>query len=134
MFPTFYNRSQPSVGSAIHSVIRIVTSQIDGAETTPSLSENERRLFPETSTQVVSEILKLWGYAIISDEIELNDCDHTLAKDRQLAIYLTIRSGQVGQVWGHTPEQRVAASTPRQYSLGFRLAIAQADARPVSLK
>ena len=36
-----------------------------------------------------------------------------------------------GQVWGHTPEQRVAASTLRRYSFGLRLAIAQADARPV---
>ena len=35
-----------------------------------------------------------------------------------------------GQVWGHTPEQRVAASPLRRYSLGLRLAIAQADARP----
>ena len=34
------------------------------------------------------------------------------------------------QVWGHTPEQRVAASTLRRYSFGLRLAIAQADARP----
>ena len=31
-----------------------------------------------------------------------------------------------GQVWGHTPEQRVAASTLRRYSFG----LAQADARP----
>ena len=35
-----------------------------------------------------------------------------------------------GQVWRHTPEQRVAASTLRRYPLGLRLAIAQADARP----
>ena len=35
-----------------------------------------------------------------------------------------------GQVWGHTPEQRVAASTWRRFSLGLRLVIAQADARP----
>ena len=40
-----------------------------------------------------------------------------------------LRSGQ-GQVWGHTPEQRVAASTLRRSSFGLRLAIAQADARP----
>ena len=33
--------------------------------------------------------------------------------------------------WGHTPEQRVAASTLRRYSIGLRVAIAQADARPV---
>ena len=42
-----------------------------------------------------------------------------------------------GQVWGHTPEQRVVASIlPRKF-FGLRLAIAQADARPampVSLK
>ena len=41
--------------------------------------------------------------------------------------YEQVRSGQV---WWHTPEQRVAASTLRRYSLGLRLAIAQADARP----
>ena len=41
--------------------------------------------------------------------------------------YCSVRSGQV---WGHTPEQRVAASTLRRSSLGLRLAIAQADARP----
>ena len=35
------------------------------------------------------------------------------------------------QVWGHTPEQRVAASTSRRYSFVLYLAIAQADARPV---
>ena len=35
-----------------------------------------------------------------------------------------------GQVWGHTPEQRVAASNLRRYFFGLRLAIAQADARP----
>ena len=44
-----------------------------------------------------------------------------------IAIYshLTI-SQQVrsGQVWGHTPEQRVAASNLRRYSFGLRLAIA----------
>ena len=38
--------------------------------------------------------------------------------------------GWPGQVWGHTSEQRVAASTLRRYSFGLRLAIAQADARP----
>ena len=36
-----------------------------------------------------------------------------------------------GQVWRHTLEQRVAASTLRRYSFGLRLTIAQADARPV---
>ena len=36
----------------------------------------------------------------------------------------------LGQGMGHTPEQRVAASTLRRYSFGLRLAIAQADARP----
>ena len=40
---------------------------------------------------------------------------------------LLIRSGQL---WGHTPEQRVAASTLPWYSFGFRLATTQADARP----
>ena len=34
-----------------------------------------------------------------------------------------------GQIWKHTPEQRVAVSTLRRYSLGLRLHIAQADAR-----
>ena len=37
---------------------------------------------------------------------------------------------QIGQVWGHTPEQRVAASTLGRYSFGLRLTIAQVDARP----
>ena len=36
-----------------------------------------------------------------------------------------------GQVWGHTPEQRVAASTLWRYFFVLRLAIAQTDARPV---
>ena len=36
-----------------------------------------------------------------------------------------------GQIWGHTPEQSVVASTLRRYSLGLRLAIDQADARSV---
>ena len=35
-----------------------------------------------------------------------------------------------GQVWGHTPEQRVATSTLRRYFIGLRLTIAQADTRP----
>ena len=51
-----------------------------------------------------------------------------------LAFYVVIdiyQSVRWGQVWGHTPEQRVAASTLRRYSLGLRLAIAQTDARPV---
>ena len=43
------------------------------------------------------------------------------------------RSGS-GQVWEYTLEQRVAASTWRRYSLGLRLAIAQADARPAAPK
>ena len=43
---------------------------------------------------------------------------------------LIIRENVSGQVWGHTPEQRVATSILRRYSLGFRLAIAHADDRP----
>ena len=39
-------------------------------------------------------------------------------------------SSKSGQVWVHTPEQRVAASTLRQYPFGVRLAIAKTDARP----
>ena len=35
-----------------------------------------------------------------------------------------------GQVWGHTPEQRVAASTLRRYCFEIRLAIAHAEPRP----
>ena len=34
-----------------------------------------------------------------------------------------------GQIWGHKPEQRVAAATLRRYSFGLCLAIAQTDAR-----
>ena len=41
-------------------------------------------------------------------------------------LWRTFRSGQV---WGHTPVQRVAASTLRRYLFGLRLAIAQADAK-----
>ena len=37
---------------------------------------------------------------------------------------------RTGQVWRHTPDQRVAASTLRRYSFVLRLTIAQADARP----
>ena len=43
-------------------------------------------------------------------------------------MLLKVRSGQI---WGHTPEQRVAASTLRRYSIDLRLAITEADARPV---
>ena len=41
------------------------------------------------------------------------------------------RQVRSGQVWGHTPEQRVATSTLRRYSFVLRLAITQVDARPV---
>ena len=39
--------------------------------------------------------------------------------------------GLTGHVWEHTPEQRIAASTLRRHFLGLRLAIAQAEAKPV---
>ena len=39
-------------------------------------------------------------------------------------------SGPHFQVWEHTLEQRVAASTLRRYSFGLRLAIAQAKVEP----
>ena len=38
-------------------------------------------------------------------------------------------AGMSDQVWEHTLEQRVAASTYRRYYFGLRLAIAQANAR-----
>ena len=38
-----------------------------------------------------------------------------------------------GQVWEHAPEQRVTASTFHWHSRGLRLAIAQADAWPISI-
>ena len=41
-----------------------------------------------------------------------------------------IHNARSGQVWGHTPQQRVAASTLRRYDFGLRLATAQADAGP----
>ena len=47
---------------------------------------------------------------------------------RRQARLFSFRSSQV---WGYTPKQRVAAFTLRRYSFGLRLAIAQADARPV---
>ena len=49
-------------------------------------------------------------------------------------ISVNVRSGRV---WGHTPEQRDAASTLRRYSFCLRLTIAQAHARlvmPVSIR
>ena len=61
----------------------------------------------------------------------LNDISHTPLNSW---IHAEVRSCQI---WGHTPEQRVAASTLRRYSLGLCLAIAQADARlfmPVSFR
>ena len=63
------------------------------------------------------------------------DCVHTLDKgcansgDMRPVGRLRL-AGRPGQVLGHTPEQRVAASTLRRYSFRLRLAIAQADARP----
>ena len=50
---------------------------------------------------------------------------------REGSAPLKIYSSQVGR-WGHTPDQRVAASALRQYHFGLRLAIAQAVARPVT--
>ena len=54
---------------------------------------------------------------------------HRLVSD--VITVITGREGLCNQVWEHTPEQRVAASTLRRYSFVLRLAIAQADARPV---
>ena len=54
---------------------------------------------------------------------------------RRCSVLFEQKNVRPGLVWGHTPEQRVAASTLRQYAFGLRLAIAQADARlliPVS--
>ena len=48
--------------------------------------------------------------------------------EKQLTFDIQVR---LGHVWGHTPEQRVAASNLRRYFFGFRLVIARADARPV---
>ena len=51
----------------------------------------------------------------------------------QLCEYNTVNFEYIvrcGQVRGHTPEQRVAASTSRRYSFGLPLAIAQEDPRP----
>ena len=39
----------------------------------------------------------------------------------------------VGQVWGHTPEQRVAASTLRRYSFGRLTIVHRRQARHVSI-
>ena len=57
----------------------------------------------------------------------------TVRKNRSEATYgewfFITSSDRSCQVWGHTPEQRVAASTLRRYS-GLRLAIAKADGSP----
>ena len=45
-------------------------------------------------------------------------------------VHTYFRSWRAGHVCGHMSEQRVAASTLRQYSFGLRLPIDQADARP----
>ena len=45
----------------------------------------------------------------------------------------TFGDGRTSHIWGHTPEQRVAASTMRRYFFGFRLTIAQTVAYPVML-
>ena len=63
-------------------------------------------------------------------------CDHNRKTMAEIKVKFPSSSDLAisvfpGQVWGHTPEQRVAASTLRRYSFGLRLAIAQADARPV---
>ena len=50
---------------------------------------------------------------------------------RAIQISRGLLSARSGQVWKQTPEQRVAASPLRRYSFVLRLAIAQADARPV---
>ena len=45
--------------------------------------------------------------------------------------YSTRRLVRSGQVWGLVPKERVTAYILRLYPFGFRLAIAQAEARPV---
>ena len=47
---------------------------------------------------------------------------HPCVEWQNLSILGFIRPGQV---WGHTPKQRVPASFLRRYSFGFRLAIAR---------
>ena len=47
--------------------------------------------------------------------------------------FIETMCGDSGQVWGHTPKQRVAASILWRYSFGLRLAITQADAMPAML-
>ena len=69
------------------------------------------------------------------------DIRHRWSECARSACLITAphRSGQVWELYSiYTPEQRVAASTSRQYSFGIRLAIAQADAMaaavPVSFR
>ena len=48
---------------------------------------------------------------------------------RIIVISVSVYQVRSGQIWGHSPEQRVAASALRRYCFGFRLTIAQADRR-----
>ena len=71
--------------------------------------------------------LLMIGQPKIDDSLyELEEHWSHIVTDSQVGLI----GSRSGQVWGHTPEQRVAASTSRRYSFGLRLAIAQADARP----
>ena len=69
----------------------------------------------------------------ISDAVILTNFLVLALNERRFVLFLTKRGWLTlvtsGQVWGHAPEQRVAASTLRGYSFGLRLAIAQAVAR-----
>ena len=70
----------------------------------------------------------------ISDAVILTNFLVLALNERRFVLFLTKRGWLTlvtsGQVWGHAPEQRVAASTLRRYSFGLRRTIAKADARP----
>ena len=84
----------------------------------------ERKLLPVPGT--ISD-KRFFRTSILLSKLRWNSRENSL-----LCGSCVLDIGQVrsGQVWEHTPEQRVAASILRRYSFGLRLAIAQADARP----
>ena len=86
-------------------------------------STTRSQMAANSEVKLSETFVKFWKKAAISK------------KERKETVFLCpdneFQGLGSGQVWGHTPKQRVAASTLWRYSFGLRLAIAQADARPV---